>query len=212
MISNPDANTSRSSGYSDAVDDRAGRRHLPHAPAVGVHQVHVRLVERLEVLVVEAEALAVLAVPGLQPLGGARDPRRSRRSAGGTPPSPRSRSPRARPRSSVEAGSRWVSSRRALAPAVAHQVAVGLAAGDHLGEVAGALGLPARRERAEPLLVGGPLAAHADGGRACAGRRRPPWPTGPAAGTTCTAVAPVPMMPTTLSARWSIGSVGLPPV
>ena len=31
-------------------------------------------------------------------------------------------------------------------------------------------------------------------------------------GTTCTAVAPVPMMPTRLPASFSIGSVGLPPV
>src|SRR6202041_3209223 len=40
------------------------------ALAVGVDQVRAGLVEGLQVFVVEAGALAELAVPGLQPLGG----------------------------------------------------------------------------------------------------------------------------------------------
>ena len=53
-----------------AVDHRSGRADLANAHAVGVDEVDVGFVERGEVVVVEADPLAVLAVPGHQLLGG----------------------------------------------------------------------------------------------------------------------------------------------
>ena len=58
----------RSTRYSTPADD-AGLGDALDALAVGVHQVGVRLVVGVEVLVVEARALAQLAVPGLELLG-----------------------------------------------------------------------------------------------------------------------------------------------
>ena len=70
---------------------------------VGVDQVHVRPVERRQVLVVEARPLAELAVPRLQLLGRRRvlDDRR-RRGRGPAPSSGSRRAPSARPFSSAE--------------------------------------------------------------------------------------------------------------
>ncbi len=53
-----------------AVDDRTCRRDPLDALAVGVDQVHMRKVEGRQVLVVEGDAFAVLAVPRLELLGG----------------------------------------------------------------------------------------------------------------------------------------------
>ena len=53
-----------------AVDDRSCRRDPLDALAVGIDQVHVRKVESRQVLVVEGDAFAVLAVPRLELLGG----------------------------------------------------------------------------------------------------------------------------------------------
>ena len=53
----------------DAVDHRAPGRDLVDAPSVGVHQVHVGPVERRQVVVVEADPLAVLAPVRLELLG-----------------------------------------------------------------------------------------------------------------------------------------------
>ncbi len=148
-------------GELGAVDDGAGGGHLAHPATVGVDEVHVGEVERLEVLVVEADALAVLAVPGLQLLGGL-----------GIlddlvdPPAEALHDLEV---DRLELAPLLVGGRLALGvlaqhlpPAVPDQVAIGLLAGDDRGEVAGALGLPARRQRPEPRLVDGLLPADTD--------------------------------------------------
>src|SRR6056297_106001 len=55
-----------------ALDHDTGRCDALHAAALGVDQFHVRPVERVEVLVVEARPFAELAVPGLECLRGVR--------------------------------------------------------------------------------------------------------------------------------------------
>ena len=128
--------------------------------------MHVGLVERGQVVVVETDALAVLAVPGLELLGGLGildglfDPS-------------------AKLGHHLEVGPVELAPLLGalgldvgvlpedLRPAVAHQILLGLLAGHRGGEVAHALLLPARLEALEPLLVGGAVVPHADR------RRRP---------------------------------------
>ena len=70
--SKPDATIRQSSSWCSPTDDDAGRVDALDAPSVGVDQVDVRPVVRVEVLVVEARPLAELAVPRLERVGGAR--------------------------------------------------------------------------------------------------------------------------------------------
>ena len=166
-----------------AVDHRTGRRHLAHTSTVGVDEVHVREVERLEVLVVEAQPLAVLAVPGLELL-------RGRRVLDDLVDSAAERLHHLEV-DRLELGPLLFGRGDALrvdphrrGPPVVHHVAVGQVAGDDLGEVAGALA------SATPAAASGTTSRRWAAGRAhrppraCAGRRRPPWRRGRAAAPT----------------------------
>ena len=147
-----------------AVDDRPRGGHFPHTASVGVDDVHVRPVERREVLVVEAQPLAVLAVPGLQLLRdlGILDDLVDSATHGFHHLEV----------DGLEFGA-FILGRgdplgvgaHGLGPPVVDQVTVGMVAGHDLGEVAGPLLLPAGREGTEPRLVDRLLPAYSDGRR-----------------------------------------------
>ena len=147
-----------------AVDHGPFGVDLLHTASVGVHEVHVGLVERFEIFVVEGDSLAVLAIPGLELLGGLRivdhvvD-------AG---------SQRLHDLEVVlfESGGLLRRCRLALGvgtpdfrPFVADQILLGMLAADDRGEAGLALGLPAGLEGLPPLGVGEAVVPHAHRGR-----------------------------------------------
>ena len=90
-----------------------------------------------------------------------------------------------------------------VGPAVVHQV-LGLEdAGDQVVEVVHPAALPARLEARQPTPDRWAGCRARRSTRACAGTRRGACAAAPRWGTHCTAVAPVPMMPTTLSCSLS---------
>ena len=127
-----------------------------HAPAVGVHEVHVGQVERRQVLIVEADPLAVLAPVGLELLGclrvfddlvdAATDPLH------GLEVDPLELLGLLR-----TGGLLLGVEPHQLRPAILNEVDVGLRSRHRLGEVDDPLTLPAWLEAVEPVGVGGLL-------------------------------------------------------
>ena len=179
-----------------AVEDRALRADLGDALAVGVDEMDVRPVERRQVVVVEARPLAHEHVPGLQRLGG-----------------------------------RLVLDDLVDAPVDAHHVVdVGVllaadlllarrarpARSSALGQLRGSrmcftrrACLPARLQRRRPLRIGRPVVADVDRRRRALEDVELLGRLAPRRGIVCTAEAPVPMMPTTLSGRFSRSCAGV---
>ena len=214
----------QSTSYCVAVRPRRrSRRDALDALAVGVDQVTFGLGCTPAGTRRGSRPLAQLAVPGLQ---------RARAVAGSSTigvdagpdlrPSSRRRCPRRPPsiasgcellrpaaaRSGRGSGGRCRSSRPAPGPRPA--IAARLVGGEVLQPAL----LPARRgDRREPLGVGGPVVADVDRRRRALEHVQLAAGARPGAASHCTAVAPVPMMATRLSARLSIGApVGSPPV
>ena len=182
------------------------------ALAVGVDQVRAGLVEGLQVFVVEAGPLAELAVPGLQLLGRLAVLRRWRRTrARISSIFSKSESSNAATCSAACAGLRAAAAMilarmrrdRSVQPSCTRSSSAA-AAGLVGGEVLQPALLPAgRRDAGEPFRIDRRVGAHVDRrGRALEDVELPCRP-GRGAARHCTAVAPVPMIATRLSASLS---------
>ena len=155
---------SRSTGYSTPFDHRAAAGDFVDALPVGVDQVHVGQVERRQVVVVEADPLAVLAPVRLELLGGLGilddlvDPSPDGLHALEVGPLERL-DLRLRVRGPLGVDPHQ------LGPAVMDEVHVRLRTGHRLGEVDDPLLLPPGFEALEPFDVGGLLITDAHGPR-----------------------------------------------
>ena len=206
-----------------AAGPHAGLVDALDALAVGVDEVRARLVVRLQVLVVEARPLAELAVPGLQRLGGRGIARRSRPRARGSRSSSRRRCPRTprcmslgvelAPGSPIVCTTR---SRMRCEMSVQPSFTRSSSAKPPVCSVAKLMShfrCQPGSSVGEPLRIDRVVVADVDRRRRALEHEELAARPARACGMHCTAVAPVPMMPTRLSASFVIGApAGSPPV